>query len=356
MRILQVIDTLAIGGAEKVLVVLSNILHQKGHDVGVLTILGAGILSKDLSPDISIFPLKRRWKFNLKTMWQLVQIAKNYDIIHVHSSHNLRYVWLAGKIFGLDKPLVFHEHYGKIEINPTVTWHQRMIYPKVIFIGVSTPICTWAKKNVGVPENKIFLLHNIVAEKAFNPKPETHQRQYLSFVITGNILRLKNIEFAIEVFSIFRHNQPSTLTIIGQIAELDYYMELLELIRRLELESSVKFIHDCTDIQSFLSEFDIALHTSKFESGPLVLIEYLSQGLPFLSYNTGEIARMTSKVFPFLIMDNYDSSTWASSIPELLTRHHGELRQKLRKYYEKEFSEESYYKQCIRIYESALTS
>ena len=54
MKILQVIDHLAIGGAEKVCLDQANILAAKGHEVTMLFILNEGPLVKLLDKRISI--------------------------------------------------------------------------------------------------------------------------------------------------------------------------------------------------------------------------------------------------------------------------------------------------------------
>ena len=48
MKILQIIDTLDIGGAERILVNITNLLFKRGLDVSVLTTLTNGPLAEDL--------------------------------------------------------------------------------------------------------------------------------------------------------------------------------------------------------------------------------------------------------------------------------------------------------------------
>src|SRR5690242_3659451 len=99
LRVVQIIDRLHIGGAERILVMLSNILDKHGHSVKVITTVEGGPLVNQLHEDIQHLNLERKWKWNVVTMRRLVNEIKDYDIIHVHSSHNLRYVYLAMKLF-----------------------------------------------------------------------------------------------------------------------------------------------------------------------------------------------------------------------------------------------------------------
>src|SRR5205085_9781365 len=124
-KIAQIMDRLHIGGAERVVVMLSNLLQQHGQTVKVITTVTPGPLAKQLHKEIKQVTLNRKWKWNPVTMRRLINEIKDYDIIHVHSSHNLRYLYLSGKLYGLKKPIFFHEHYGEIHVDKSVRWHQK---------------------------------------------------------------------------------------------------------------------------------------------------------------------------------------------------------------------------------------
>src|SRR5690349_11981442 len=109
LSVVQVIDMLKPGGAERVLVTISNILYEHGHKVKVITTVTPETLSSQLYTGIELQSLNRKWKWNPITMYKLIQAVKNYDVIHVHSRHNLRYLLLAKAIFGLKKKIFYHE-------------------------------------------------------------------------------------------------------------------------------------------------------------------------------------------------------------------------------------------------------
>lgn len=352
--ILQVIDNLAIGGAEKILINLSNLQKKRGHEVCVLSILGEGQLENQLLPGISKVYLHRQWKFNPITMYHFIQIAIKYEVIHVHSSHNLRYVFLATKLFGLKKVIFFHEHNGNIEVDQAVKWYHRLIYPRVHFIGVSKKINQWAVEKVKVPLNKVHLLPNFVKLFPFQPPANNKaHKNNASIILTSNFLRNKNLEFAINLLPLLT---KCSLTIIGQPYDLLYLEELIQQSVKLGINDRIKFIHNCMDIQPILNQFDLAIHTSKFESGPLVLIEYLAQGIPFLSYRTGEIAHTVEDQFSNFIIDNFQPEQWIKRIQLLLSKDRQSLGLEMRSFYEAQFSEDNYYEQCQQIYKKGLLS
>ena len=86
MKILQVIDQLKVGGAEKVLVDLTNILHDHKQDVSVLCLLSSAVLDAQLNHTVVVSYLKRKNKYNPFTLFKLYNILRSYDVVHVHVS------------------------------------------------------------------------------------------------------------------------------------------------------------------------------------------------------------------------------------------------------------------------------
>ena len=158
LSVVYIIDQLECGGAERVLITLANIFYAKDHKTTVITTVSPGSIHDQLSKDVQFICLYRKWKWNPFTMYKLIKELRKYDIIHVHSSHNLKYVWLAGKIFFLHKPIFFHEHFGDIEIDRRVRLYQRIIYPQTFMICVSSKIVTWATENLNLKKARVFLL------------------------------------------------------------------------------------------------------------------------------------------------------------------------------------------------------
>ncbi|MDE3234944.1 MAG: glycosyltransferase family 4 protein [Bacteroidota bacterium] len=352
--VIQVIDTLAPGGAERVLIDLSNILYMHGHRVKVLTTLAPGPLAEQLHKGIEVESLYRKSKWNPGTMYKLVKACKHFGLVHVHSTHNLRYVFFAFKIFFLRKPIFFHHHFGNIETDRSVHWSQRLIFPSTILIAVSRKIAAWALNDLKMPENRIYQLSNIVVKKEI---PQQHIRNtdpILQLLLTANFRRAKHIEFAVVLIEILRKNRDVHLTIIGQEADTTYCEEIKQLIKEKKLEAAITIIHHCDDVQQILYQYDMALHTATSESGPLVLIEYMAQQLPFLSYQTGEVVHQVITELPELILSNFETEAWSNRIQQVEQLDKTVLKQRLLAVYEKYYSAEAYYKKCLDIYTKGL--
>lgn len=348
--IVHIIDTLEAGGAERVLVTLCNIFAAKGHKVCVITTIeNTKPLADQLNVKIELQELNRKSKLALADMKRMIEWCKPFDIVHVHSSHNLRYVFLAAKIFGLGKQIFFHEHFGNIEVDDSVSWHQRLIYPKTVLIAVSRKIQEWAIEKLKMDAHKVFLLPNIVEAQCIMPLQKTGTNDALKLLLVSNFRRPKHIEFAVDLVAFIKQKRKIHLTIVGQKGDGVYCDEILERIASHELNADITIVHDCASVQSILHQFDMAMHVAKTESGPLVLIEYMAQGLPFLTHKTGEVVYQIEHDVPECLIENFDVANWFERINELL-KNRERLSNTLKSLYGKYYSEERYYEACLSIY------
>ena len=340
LKILQVIDRLDAGGAERVMVDLSNILSRKGHEVTTMSILDHGLLEGDLDPKIS----------KLKYMRNFSRVAKNNDIVHVHMRHNLKYVWLVKLLFPFKANIVFHDHYGKINVDQSVPASLSRAMRKVLYIGVSKQLADWAIEKAGLGRDSVFHLSNIIIRKEVNRKTEL-QSEGINLVMVSNIRKEKNIELAIKIVNRLLKKNNAHLTIYGQLVDRNYFELLTGMIKDLMISENIRFVHDCTDIQPELHQYDLAIHTAKSETGPLVLIEYLCQELPFISFRTGEVIDQLKDALPHFIMDTFEEDDWVERIDQVQSMNFGD---QLIKLYEQKYSEENYYQQCMKIYKKSL--
>ena len=88
----------------------------------------------------------------------------------------------------------------------------------------------------------------------------------------------------------------------------------------------------------------------------MVLLEYMSQGIPFLTYKTGEVTEQIADHFPELIMTDFNIDNWANQIRKLLNSDLTMIQKKMISYFETNYSEEEYYSKCMSIYQNVLTS
>lgn len=345
MKVLHVIDRLNPGGAERVCIDLANILLLNGHVVGILILLSKAKLDTSLEPGVSTHYLNRTSKLSIGKYKEAAKICREYDIIHVHMRHVYRYMVIVKLIGGFKSKLIFHDHFGDIRTDKSRSLFFNRWFKPTFYIGVSNELTQWAIEKLGCKPHRVFLLANIVRPIDIQEKDKVND-----VVIVSNVRPTKNIEFAIQVVA------PThlKLDIIGQIVDRDYYQNLLKLIQELGMDTRVRFITDCYAVQRVLGNYKIALHTAKSETGPLVLMEYLAQGLNFISFQTGEVAEALEPLLPVFFLNSFDKKIWENRLHELLQQPVDE--KELKQIFKNQFGEQQYYKKCITIYQKVLHS
>ena len=80
MKILQVIDRLEAGGAERVFLDMTQLLLDTNIEVDTLTISGKGILFSAIDKRAKHFFLDRKNKFSIIKMIECATLCSKYDI------------------------------------------------------------------------------------------------------------------------------------------------------------------------------------------------------------------------------------------------------------------------------------
>lgn len=349
MKVVLLNDQLNAGGAERVLVNTANLLRKNDIDVHVLLLLGPAALDHLLDPKIPVTYLHRKGRFDLKAMRTLRKIVANADVLHVHSRYNLRYVMVCKMMVGIGKcKIVFQEHIPLLQLDLFTRWAFTQVSA---YVAVLKTMCTWVTTQKLVSANKVFYLPNIVQ------KPSTvTQHQYKSgrVVMVGNFMRLKNQFFAVDLIGYL--GETYSLDIYGMVHHADYFASLQQYITKKKLDHRIKLIQGVTNVFDVLGQYEFAVHTSTHETGPLVLLEYMYAGVPFISYSTGDVAAHLSTEMPELVVDNFDLDSWKSKVESGLTdasKRNG-IQRRMLEFVQSRYTEEHYLDQLKQVYQSVL--
>jgi glycosyltransferase involved in cell wall biosynthesis len=355
MKVLQVIDKLDVGGAERVSIDLAILLSRQPEvTVSFLCLLDKGELDFELNEkNIELLNLKRPSRYHLKSFIRLVKILNQYDIIHVHSRHVLRYVGLTHFLPSYLKKykIVFHDHYGNIENDPHFSNYMRFCISRCkAYIGVSQTLISWAKKiDVKIP---LFLLSNIILK----PENQDIKKKTASIIVVGNFRKQKNYEFLIELMDVLPHE--ICVDIYGKPVDIHYYEFIVNLIEKKKLGKRIRIFTNEKNVLPLLNNYKLALHCAKSETGPLVCIEYLSKKIPFLMYETGEVSKQVKTKTDALTMGDFDLENWNIQIMKLIydVNYRAEVINDMVSINNIYYSEEKYVQKCLKIYHTTLSS
>jgi glycosyltransferase involved in cell wall biosynthesis len=306
IKILQIIDTLEVGGAEYVFADLIE-RYKSTFNYDVLIIRDK--VEEDLRTLVSNFTtLNRKSKVSFSSALKLHRIAKKYDILHVHLRHTFRYVaWVRLIFFGKYR-VILHDHTGNIDLtfNQLPFFEYSLIRPDY-YIGVSNKLKNWSQVKWGIENNKCRVLVNLPFlkfERAFNmARSKNYNKKSDTLIHIANIKPIKNQAFAI----LFAGSIDRKIDFYGNIQDDLYFKSSIEPYM---YKNNFELFQNLVIDDTIICKYSFGLCTSISESGPMVLIEYLMSGTPFIAYRTGEIAEHIHKFFPEFFMDNWDIVEW----------------------------------------------
>ena len=335
-----------------VAVMTANLFSKKGHKAGLMYFIRTPInLLDTVNNNVQIYCFDRKGKFNIVRKQEFQKITSEYDLLHVHLKHNLRYVWFL-KLFSKKIPLVFFHDHGFTSFNRLDLKVTKAALSNAVYISVNESLSEIARKRLGV-KTAHLLESTIETIKVPSKLPSDHNIFRLALV--SNIHPRKNILFAIEYLAkLGQEINSCSLDIIGNVLDPDYLEICINATRELGMRENIKFIHGESCIQSLLVNYDLGLHVSLEETGPLVLLEYLAQGLPFLSYRTGQVSKKVNRHFPSLFMDDFEILNWVNRTVELRSSFPNRVQKKMKAFFNDHYSVDKFYNNCLNIYQKNL--
>jgi hypothetical protein len=112
MRIVQIIDSLEAGGAERMAVNYANALAKKITFSGLVTTRKEGVLKNQIDSQVPYLFLEKQNSIDRKAVFKLRKFIKNnnIEIIHAHSSSF--FIAVLVKLTLPKLKIIWHDHYG----------------------------------------------------------------------------------------------------------------------------------------------------------------------------------------------------------------------------------------------------
>lgn len=353
IRVLQLIDSLEAGGAERIAVSYANGLLDHVDASYLCTTRMEGVLKEKLNKDVGYLFLKKTKTLDLKAVNVLGCFLKRNHISTIHAHGSSFFIGVMIKILNPKIKLIWHDHYGN-RVNSsffnTVVLQICSLFFSSILV-VSEDLERWGKKRLW--NKKISYIQNYpqldIGEKVTVLKGVPQKR----IVCLANLREDKNHPFLIEAFSQLLKFYPDwTLHLVGQNHNDQYAINLNKLVNKLKIRNKVFIYGSCPDILNILSQAQIGVLSSKSEGLPLALLEYGLQGLATITTDVGQCSKViTHHVNGIVVESNNKEALCAAfklfvennSIRELYSKH-------LRNHILEVYSETSTLNHVIKVY------
>ena len=333
LKILQLIDSLHPGGAERMCVNIANVLHENGYEVQICASRKRGPLEKFIQPGLKYHILTKRNSFDIFAFYRFVAILKSQriDIIHAHSSSVF---WAVGAKFIVKNiKVIWHDHLGLRIYDRKKNFFYKLISTKIDgIISVNQELAEWSRQNMKVPTERIVMINNF---PLLNSLEKRSDPEVFTIVCLANLRPQKDHPTLLRAIAQLKEmNLHKRLKVIlaGSDDDQKYVGKLRVLISDLGLEEIIEMPGSVEDTSSLLASADCGVLTSVSEGLPVALLEYGLAELPVVVTNVGQCAEVVDYGKCGFLIEPGDFSQLAGYLKLLLlnTKLHQELGSKLK--------------------------
>ncbi|HEX8198804.1 MAG TPA: glycosyltransferase family 4 protein [Pyrinomonadaceae bacterium] len=282
MRILHICSAKTIGGGERHVADLSNLLAARGHEVFAALPPDSPLGNLLCLPPENLIISRMRNALDVLSARRLAKFVreKEIEIIHAHAARDYLPTAICSKLTG--KPFVLTRH---------------VLFPmkraNSFFLGGATGVIAVSNAVAGVlkttfPPEKITTIYNGIDLKRFSFNPKKPNR-VLKIGTIGHLAPIKGHDVFIEAAKIASEKlQNVQFVIVGEdkskVGENRRNIEYL--IAKSNLGEKIKLIGWVDDIRPILNDFDLFVSAARSEPFGLVLLEAMASGVPIVATQT----------------------------------------------------------------------
>lgn len=321
MKVLQLIDTLNAGGAERVALNYANELSRHMEGAYLCTTRQEGPLKNQLKPEVGYLFLRKKSAIDLGAVIRLARYVKKDDITIIHAHGTSFLTAVLCKLFAPNLKVVWHDHYGKSEEleNRPVLFLKLASHFINLIVVVNPILKNWCETHLHA-KKVIYLTNFSILDGAIPTATTLSGLDGKRIICLANFRPQKNHLLLLSVFGGLLKEFPEwTLHLAGKNFEDAYFQQIQQYIETNHLQKSV-FIYDSRDdIHHILSQANIGVLASQSEGFPLALLEYGLAGLPVVVSNVGECAGILGNPPQGLLVGPNDAEQLKASLSLLMS-------------------------------------
>jgi glycosyltransferase involved in cell wall biosynthesis len=383
IRVLQLIDTFNIGGAEKIVLSLATKIDRDRFEVIPCALFRSGPLEEEMkaadvlyriigSPRKSILTGPFFIADLMRMIVGLTGIVRelSIDIIHAHLTNSTLVAVLATR--GKNSPslcatmhsVIFHKQRSRLSLRAWLMHAGvRSAFARISrIIAVSDKVAQAVQLYAGVTEQQIKTILNGVDPDLLRYREDRNTlRQGLNLpkdrpvlVSVGRLIRPKGYPHLLAaVASMPSEERPLTL-IAGDGPDR---RDLESQVASLKLEEDVRLLGNRGDVPALLAAADLFVLASLWEGLPLALLEAMAAGVPAVVTAVGDNSKLIQHGMSGLLVPPKDEFALAAAVRRMLllnplerkrmgraAREHFDRHYSLRKFIE---AHESLYEEMI---------
>lgn len=360
-RVLLVVDSLDVGGAERHVCALVEALAARGYIAAIACSTG-GTLADTLPASVAVHVLRDQLvkrRVSLPFAWALSRLLRRetFDLVHAHMYASG--VASALALLGSAVPLVLTEHSEAAWRGRQARWAGRWQYQRAAqVIAVSPAIRQRLVEQDGAPlECTTVILNAIAAPHAPPGAPAAVVAGPATGPRVGVVARLqpeKGVEYFLEAAALVASHRRDVQFIV--VGDGPLRQALPARARALGISAQMHFLGFRLDAPSLIGALDLLVVPSLSEGTPLVILEAMTAGVPVVATAVGGIPAQIRHEREGLLVPSGDPEALAQAILRVLqapawARQLGDAgRQRVAA----EFSQARMLQQIEAVYDAAL--
>ncbi len=291
LKVVHIIPTLALGGAERILTELVRYGNRDAFDFAVITIVDGGPLEADIRElGVPYYPLKKTSELGLVMLVELIALLNRLepDIVHTHLFGGHLWGEIASKLNRVPH-LVFSEQNTDVDIGELKHRIKQVLsYGSSAVVAASDGIKKFLVEEENFPTDKITVIRNAVETGRFAQIPPAPFGEVMQLLAIGRLEPQKGHDILLNALSTLR-DVPWELTLVGEGSAKD---SLVDLAIINHMHDRVHFVGTHMDVAPYLAASDVVVMSSRWEGIGLVIMEAMAAGRTVIASNVGGIPEL----------------------------------------------------------------
>ncbi len=298
MRVLQLVDTMTVGGAQKLQLTYTRMAVAHGEEpiiVSLRAFLNSPLPGQLQSAGAQVLAMPGKGLKDIPRTLRLRRLlrSEHIDVLHAHLGYAIMIGAAAGALAGV--PVVATLHSTKADAKQ---WLEALAlrHGAKRIIAVGTAVAEAYKERVG--KSRMVVLPNPVSEPPELAEPErVALRTEVAgdpgrplIVTAGRLAPDKGYEDLLSVMDEIRKIHPSAVLAIAGIGRLQE--ELAACILECGLQDHVRMLGLRNDLPQILASADLYVSASLREGLPITVLEAMAAGLPVVATRVGDVPQL----------------------------------------------------------------